>query len=501
MADQQLFRQFILKGVQVTENELGRGSYAVVLELNYQGLKCAGKKLYQVLYEAGIGYAARRYLDECRILSQTRHPNIVQFLGVYFEESSNFPILVMEFLPTNLTSSLNRYGILPDEISYSILYDVSLGLAYLHGQTPAITHRDLSANNVLLSTNMTAKISDLGVARILNLRPDEARHMTGTPGTPVYMPPEAMVANPHYDTSMDVFSYGTLLIHTFTAEWPLPEDEADVHMTDAERRQKFAHKIAQDHSLTDLMFSCLKNKPQQRPKAEVLVERLKDLALQFPPSFENRVEMLHRITSLTAEKRQLEQEIAKKNWKMKEKSEEVQRLTEIKRQIVEDNDLKMERYKLRDSVQIDQLTLKNEDLRKEVYMIQTLAEESKTQCKYLEQRLACANDEIIQKETIIAEQEAKIVALNSEVSQLNFQLSEEKKSEAAAVSMNEITTKLMESRLLDKEDIIQGLSAQLIKIQHYLTSTQQVYDACKIQKSMNIYTVKLIYVMINVSNV
>ncbi len=155
----------------------------------------------------------------------------------------------MQFLPTNLTSCLERYGILPDEINFSILHDVSLGLVYLHGQTPVIVHRDLSANNVLLSTNMTAKISDLGVARILNLTPFQVSRMTETPGTPAYMPPEVMVANPHYDTSVDVFSFGIMMIHTFTAEWPLPSigqtriDPANpdrlIPVTEAERREEF----------------------------------------------------------------------------------------------------------------------------------------------------------------------------------------------------------------------------------------------------------------------
>ena len=137
------------------------------------GLKCAGKKIHELLLlrQGDTSYTLRRFEEECRLLSQVRHPNIVQFLGVHFQPGVRAPILVMEFLPTNLTSCIEQHGIFPNEISYSILYDVALGLCYLHGQTPAIIHRDLSSNNVLLTSNMTAEISDLGGARILNLTP------------------------------------------------------------------------------------------------------------------------------------------------------------------------------------------------------------------------------------------------------------------------------------------------------------------------------------------
>ena len=47
--------------------------------------------------------------------------------------------------------------------------------------------------------------------------------MTQTPGTPAYMPPEVMVANPKYDTSIDEFSYGILMIHMFSGKWPEPQ--------------------------------------------------------------------------------------------------------------------------------------------------------------------------------------------------------------------------------------------------------------------------------------
>ena len=178
MAGRHLFsslQPYKLTHVELTGNKLGQGSYASVMEVNYMGLKCAGKKIHEVLLEQGeTNYVVRHFEEECRILSTMRHPNIIQFLGVYFNENERVPMLVMEFLPMNLTSCVQKHVILPEEISYSILYDVALGLYYLHNQSPPIVHRDLSANNVLLTYNMDAKISDLGVARILNLTPLQA---------------------------------------------------------------------------------------------------------------------------------------------------------------------------------------------------------------------------------------------------------------------------------------------------------------------------------------
>ena len=61
-----------------------------------------------------------------------------------------------------------------------------------------------------------------GVARILNLTPLQIGRMIQTPGTPAYMPPEMMVANPKYDTSVDEFSYGIMIIHMHIGRWPEP---------------------------------------------------------------------------------------------------------------------------------------------------------------------------------------------------------------------------------------------------------------------------------------
>ena len=290
MAEKLLFaglEAYKLAGIQVTNRELGHGSYATVLELEFMGLKCAGKKIHELLLRQGdTSYSLRRFQEECRLLSQVRHPNIVQFLGVHFQGEQT-PILIMEFLPTNLTSCIEQHGILPNKSSYSVLHHVALGLHYLHNQTPPIIHRDLSSNNVLLTSSMTAKISDLGVARILNLTPLQVSHMTQTPGTPAYMPPEVMVANPKYDMSVDEFSYGIMMIHVFSGRWPEPqvgpvrtEPGKMTPVSEAERRAVFLQAIGNGHPLIDLIMRCIDNHPQSRPHTGELVKRLAEMVMR-----------------------------------------------------------------------------------------------------------------------------------------------------------------------------------------------------------------------------
>ena len=513
------FRPFVLTGVRSTENELGRGSYAVVIELEYRGLKCAGKKLYRILHEQGIGHAATRYLEECHLLSQTRHPNIVQFIGVYFEEGSEFPILVMELLPTNLTSCLDRYGILPDEISYSILHHVALGLSYLHGQTPPIIHRDLSANNVLLSCDMTAKISDLGVARILNLTPLQVSRMTETPGTPAYMPPEVMVADPHYDTSVDEFSYGVMMVHVFTAEWPFPKvgptrvdpsnPDVLIPVTEAERREKFIRKIGQNHPLTDLIMRCLNNNPQRRARAVEIVQRMGDLILQFPPSFENRVEMLRRISADIMEKRELQQEIEKRASKIEEKQGEIERGSEQNRRQKEESENAKERIELACSVHTEQLQLQVDELKvqKKVMLqgISTTLHERELQLSQLRtevelQRVTISTkeNEIVTKTAELSTTRTDLVSKEAELSTTRADLASKEvelattradlTSNKAALSTtradlaskeSELSTTRAdlaskEATLEKKEATNQGLNDQLTRTRDYLTSKPQV---------------------------
>ena len=314
---QELELYSLSSGITITDKELGRGSYATILELDYLGLKCAGKKIHELLIkqeENSMIYAVRRFKDECQILSQVRHPNIVQFLGVFFQQGDHIPILVTEFLPLNLDQCLNRYNV-PVERRYSILHDVALGLNYLHSQCPPIIHRDLSSNNVLLTSNMGAKISDLGVARILNLSPQKVTYLTKAPGTPAFMPPEAMIADPKYDTSIDIFSYGILMIHILSGQIPVPQIESIrtegnrlIPVSEAERRESFLEVIGNDHPLMDLILKCIHNNPEMRANTSEIVDRLACMVEQHPISFTNQLDMIKYIGQLEDQTERLERE-------------------------------------------------------------------------------------------------------------------------------------------------------------------------------------------------
>ena len=188
------------------------------MQVVVKGLVCAGKKIHELLLDAGnvgVRNITQKYLQECQLMSDLRHPNITLFLGVCFLPDCQLPVLLMERLDGSLDDVLETVPNIPLMLKRSILEDVSRGLLYLHTHDPQIIHRDLTAKNVLLTSSLVAKITDFGNARIVNLQPGQlARTLSRLPGTQVYMPPEALSASSRYGPSLDVFSFGHLALFT-----------------------------------------------------------------------------------------------------------------------------------------------------------------------------------------------------------------------------------------------------------------------------------------------
>ena len=421
-------QELLLSDIEVTGRELGIGSYSSVLELRFKGLKCAGKKLHRTLYDQGLAIGPEileRFGVECELLSQLRHPRVVQFLGLHLQESSDVPVLIMEYMPYALSDCIEQYGLLPKEIGYSILHDVALGLHYLHTHSPAIIHRDLTANNILLASNMTAKISDLGMAKILNIAPAQmTKRMTVCPGTISYMPPEALTANPQYDAKLDCFSYGVLTIHIFCGEWPIaseylqPDPQNPGHLyplTELQRREKYLKRLGDDHPLMELIKKCLRNLPSTRPDALEVLEDTKQTVLKYPTSYENRIEMLNQIRSDKAEKEQLRAEVEELHRTLHEKEHTLTNLSlskAIEIEKLQEQVMRLDQTKALQEMQLSQLQTENSRL-------QLLLASKREEIELLRKREKTLASELVLANTKLEEKAAqsleKLKKLQSEV--------------------------------------------------------------------------------------
>ena len=148
-------RKYILHNVERTGVKLGAGSFGAVEEVTMAGTVCAGKVWHEILLDSkneGVESMVERFVKECELMSQVRHPNIAQFMGICFMKDSPYPILVMEKLHTSLDQLLETRQNLPLGLKLHILLDISRGLVHLHDNIkPPIVHRDLTTCNVLLN--------------------------------------------------------------------------------------------------------------------------------------------------------------------------------------------------------------------------------------------------------------------------------------------------------------------------------------------------------------
>ena len=183
----------------------------------YGNSVCAAKKMHDILLQQdneGVESVVSKYYQECQIMASLRHPNITQFLGICFLPGNTLPLLVMERLEMSLDDLLEGMPHLQLPLLLSLLEGVSNGLNYLHSRQPSVVHRDLTAKNVLLSSSLVAKISDMGNSRIVHMSPGQLATLSRLPGTQVYMPPEAVSEDHRYGPSLDIFSLGHLALFT-----------------------------------------------------------------------------------------------------------------------------------------------------------------------------------------------------------------------------------------------------------------------------------------------
>ena len=332
-------QKIVLPNVRPTGQELGRGAFGTVEEVEIPGATCAAKRIHESLLRLGNVGDAKNITDafvrECLLMSTLHHPHIVQFLGVCFLSGSQLPLLVMEQLTMSLDDLLETSSPVLLVTKRSILNDIVNGLTYLHSHTPPIIHRDLTAKNVLLNSAMVAKLADLGVARIVNIQPGQlATTMTQAPGTLVYMPPEALEPNAKYNAKLDIFSFGVLGLYTLTQIFPvlkaptyIDSDGKIAARSEIDRRIDYIEQIHQEfghhHPLVLMIKQCLHDDPRWRPTLDKVLQWLNEAKVKTDCHYEqmSRPELEQALTDMEQALREKEQAVIDKEEALRQKEE------------------------------------------------------------------------------------------------------------------------------------------------------------------------------------
>jgi len=266
------------------EEKYCKGSDASIVDICWKGQRgYVGKKLHPIFFEPatkldGMKRMLLKFCKEIELVSELKHENVVKFVGMYYETtkflvSRLLPVLVMEKMPFSLSKYIDTFKMIPNNDIITILCDVVRGLVYLH-EDKMVVHGDLSSNNILLAEDFHAKIADFGSAQVLD-KPGICHNLVVKPGTLDFMPIEALTDPPCYTMTIDVFSFGCVIIHLTAGQWPTPEGEM-FKASELDRRQRFLDKMGEALFLLPIVKRCLEVK-EMRPTSKDILKSLSEI--------------------------------------------------------------------------------------------------------------------------------------------------------------------------------------------------------------------------------
>jgi hypothetical protein len=195
------------------ESTLGEGGMArVSLAHTADGARCVIKTIHRTVRE--LPEVVAMFREEMRVAPRLDHPHVVRALDVGVIDGVDYIALELVDGPS-LRTLLDEYpGTLPLSVALEVVRDVALALAYAHaltdddGRPLMLVHRDVSPENILLSTEGGARLADFGIARHAGR---EHQTLVGeVKGKPGYMAPEQRSGGP-IDARADLYALGVVL--------------------------------------------------------------------------------------------------------------------------------------------------------------------------------------------------------------------------------------------------------------------------------------------------
>ncbi|KAJ3610195.1 hypothetical protein NHX12_022289 [Muraenolepis orangiensis] len=252
------------------------------------------------------------FLNEAACMKDFHHPNVIRLQGVCLEEGSGHspkPMVILPFMKYgDLHSFLLRSRLgdspvfLPTQTLLKFMIDIAMGMDYLSGRN--FLHRDLAARNCMLRDDMTVCVADFGLSK--KIYSGDYYRQGRIAKMPVKWIAVESLADRVFTIKSDVWAYGvTMWEITTRGMTPYPgiqNHEIYDYLLEGQRLKQPADCL---DDLYEIMYSCWRVDPLDRPFFPQLLERLEKLAEKLPES-SSRDDIIYINTSFAEEEPDVE---------------------------------------------------------------------------------------------------------------------------------------------------------------------------------------------------
>ncbi|PIN19029.1 Serine/threonine protein kinase [Handroanthus impetiginosus] len=272
------------KATKGFKEKLGEGGFGAV----YRGV-LANRTVVAVKQLEGIEQGEKQFRMEVATISSTHHLNLVRLIG--FCSEGRHRLLVYEFMKNssldNLLFTLEEQSRkhLNWENRYNIALGTARGITYLHEECrDCIVHCDIKPENILLDENYHAKVSDFGLAKLVNPKDHRYRTLTSVRGTRGYLAPE-WLANLPITSKSDIYSYGMVLLEIVSGRRNFEFEKGNLEAIVDKRLYSNEIDMEQVKRAIQVSFWCIQEQPSQRPMMGKVVQMLEGIMeIDRPPA-------------------------------------------------------------------------------------------------------------------------------------------------------------------------------------------------------------------------